>query len=65
MKLLTIILLFFIYAVFISFSVLAPEDNKIINTSAEKIKFERHFTQYNPDFYTKGIVKSSFRHEAK
>lgn len=63
MKLIIVILLFFICAAFISFTLFTPEENRTINTTAEKIKFENYFTQYNPEFYSKGIVKSSFKHE--
>ncbi|MBN8569122.1 MAG: hypothetical protein J0M18_05790 [Ignavibacteria bacterium] len=63
MKILIILLMFFICATFISFSVFTPEENKATNTSAEKLKLEYYFTQYNPEFYSKGIVKSSFKHE--
>jgi hypothetical protein len=65
MKILILILLSFICAAFISFTLFTPEDNNTLNTSAEKIKFENYFTQYNPGFYSKGIVKSSFKHEVK
>lgn len=65
MKLLILILLFFICAAFISFTFFKPEENNTMNTSAQKTKFESYFTQYNPEFYSNGIVKSSFIHEVK
>ncbi len=65
MKILILILLFFICAAFISFTLFTPEENRTINTTTEKIKLENYFTQYNPEFYSKGIVKSSFIHEVK
>jgi hypothetical protein len=63
-RVLIIIILFFICAVFISFKTLNQKENNATNTSG-KLKLENYLTQYNPDFHTKGIMKSSFKHEVE
>ena len=61
MRAIILITLFFICAIFISFTALTPQGNKTVNVSG-KLKIEDYLTQYNPDFQAKGITKSSFKH---
>lgn len=61
MKIFIVIMLFFICAVFIYFAPFIQNDSTPVKTA----KLEIYLTGYNPDFQTKGIMKSSFKHEVR
>lgn len=64
MKIIILISLLFICVTFIAFNHSIPTDDKSINESERK-NFEEYFTKYNPEFVSKGLMKSSFKHEVK
>ncbi len=59
MKTLIILSLFFISALFTAFA----QYEQSVNPYTVDTKFEKYFTGYNPDFKSKGIIKSAFKHE--
>ena len=62
MKILIIVILFIVCALFISFTMITTEEGKKEVVSKE-INFKKYFTGYNPDFEKRGLVKSSYKHE--
>ncbi|MBS1493811.1 MAG: hypothetical protein JST55_09880 [Bacteroidetes bacterium] len=62
MKIIILIALLFICGIFIGFNHSTSDNNTSINDSKRK-KFDEYFTKYNPEFVSKGLMKSSFKHE--
>jgi hypothetical protein len=62
MKIILFISLLFTCVTFIAFNHSASADINSHYVSGRK-NFDEYFTKYNPEFVSKGLMKSSFKHE--